>query len=242
MLKRILVTWLVANFVIAGLASWIAGRWYLGWQGTPVVGMLAELGLIMIPNIALPVIVLRYWWPETISDFRDALGWRWHGWRCVVAGLVAFLVAVVLMQAITRWVGESIPYSLAEAESGGGIAIEQASDVLKIMGLLAGLLVFVIITVAGEETMFRGWIQTQVGSRYGTWAGLFLAVLLFGLRHLPADIFYARIWEATPRMWLARQLQLYVGAVCFGLARHFGRSTYASAITHVLFFGVALFG
>jgi membrane protease YdiL (CAAX protease family) len=241
MLKRILIIWLIANFVIVSLASWMVGRWYLGWQGMPVVGMIAELCLIMIPNAVLPIIVLRYWWPETIDDLRDALGWRWRGWRCVVAGVVAFLIAILLTSAITRWFGESIPYNLAETESNSGITIEQASDVLKIVGLLAGLLVFVVITVVGEETMFRGWIQTQVGSRYGAWVGLFLAVLLFGLRHLPADLFYAQIWDATPRMWLARQLQLYAGAVCFGLARYFGRSTYASAITHVLFFGVVLF-
>jgi membrane protease YdiL (CAAX protease family) len=184
MLKRILIIWLIANFVIVSLASWMVGRWYLGWQGMPVVGMIAELCLIMIPNAVLPIIVLRYWWPETIDDLRDALGWRWRGWRCVVAGVVAFLIAILLTSAITRWFGESIPYNLAETESNSGITIEQASDVLKIVGLLAGLLVFVVITVVGEETMFRGWIQTQVGSRYGAWVGLFLAVLLFGLRHL----------------------------------------------------------
>ncbi|HEY5270881.1 MAG TPA: hypothetical protein VII97_11120 [Anaerolineales bacterium] len=35
-------------------------------------------------------------------------------------------------------------------------------------------------------------------------------------------------------MWLTRQVQLYAGAIIFGLARHYGRSTFASAIIHVL--------
>lgn len=90
--------------------------------------------------------------------------------------------------------------------------------------------------------MFRGWIQTQVGERYGAWVGLGVGALLFGLRHLPADLFYGRVWEATPRMWSSRQAQLYLGALLLGLARHLGRSTYASAIMHGLIFVVALFG
>ena len=43
-------------------------------------------------------------------------------------------------------------------------------------------------------------------------------------------------------MWLSRQLQLYLAAICLGLARHLGKSTYASAITHGLVFAIALFG
>jgi hypothetical protein len=72
-------------------------------------------------------------------------------------------------------------------------------------------------------------------------AGLLAAALLFGLRHLPDDFFYAQLWAADSRMWVAREVQLYGGAVLFGLARHFGRSTYASAIMHVLVFGLTLF-
>jgi len=241
MLKRILIVWLVANFIIVGMGSLIAGGWYLGWGAPLAVSMVAELCLIMIPNAVLPILVLRHWWPEAIADLRDAVGWRWSGWRCIVAGVVAFLVAILLTQGITRWVGESIPYNLPDTGGGDGIAVDHPSQVLKLLGILVGFVVFVIVTVVGEETMFRGWIQTQVGARYGTWVGFLLAVLLFGLRHLPADLFYARVWNATPRMWLARQSQLYTAAVCLGLARHFGRSTYASAITHALLFGVVLF-
>ena len=141
------------------------------------------------------------------------------------------------MAIINRLVGEGIPYNPPEAS--GGIT---AQNLLDIAGLLLGLLSFMGITILGEETMFRGWIQTQVGNRHGIWVGLMLAVILFGLRHLPADIYYAYIWHATPRMWLSRQLQLYAVAFCLGLARHFGGSTYASAIMHVLILAVALSG
>jgi membrane protease YdiL (CAAX protease family) len=90
--------------------------------------------------------------------------------------------------------------------------------------------------------MFRGWIQTQAGKQYGPWIGLLLGAILFGLRHLPADLFYAQVWQATPQMWVSRQVQLYLVALGLGLARHYGKSTYASAIMHALVFIMALFG
>jgi hypothetical protein len=43
-------------------------------------------------------------------------------------------------------------------------------------------------------------------------------------------------------MRLSRQVRLYLGALCLGLARHVGKSTYASAIAHALVFVIALFG
>ena len=241
MLKRILIIWAIANFAIVGLVSWMTGGWYIGWHVSPVIGMLAELGLIMVPNLILPILVLRYWWPEPVGSIRDALGWQWNGWRSLVSGILAFVSFYVLVKVVVRLVGGSIPYNLP-GTAGGGIAVEEPLDILRILGVLLGLLAFVIITVVGEETMFRGWTQTQIGKRYGVWVGLLVGAMLFGLRHLPADLFYAQMWQATPQMWLSRQLQLYLGAICLGLARHFGKSTWASAIMHGLVFVVALFG
>jgi membrane protease YdiL (CAAX protease family) len=169
------------------------------------------------------------------------LGWQWNGWRSLASGILAFASFYVLVKVVVRLVGGSISYNLP-GTAGGGIAVEEPLDILRILGVLLGLLVFVIITVVGEETMFRGWTQTQIGKRYGVWVGLLVGAMLFGLRHLPADLFYAQMWQATPQMWLSRQLQLYLGAICLGLARHFGKSTCASAIMHGLVFVVALFG
>ena len=55
MLKRILTTWTVANLAIVGLVSWIVGEWYIGWCVSPAVGMLVELGLVMVPTTDLPL-------------------------------------------------------------------------------------------------------------------------------------------------------------------------------------------
>lgn len=241
MLKRMLIAWIVANFAIVGLASLIAGGWYIGWDVSPVVRGVAELGMIMVPNLVLPVVVLRYWWPEPIDRVRRALGWHWNGRRSLMSGLLTFGVYFVLVKAAVALLGPGIPYNVPEA-AGGGMAIEGPLDVLPILGVLLSLVAFVVITVAAEETMFRGWIQTQAAKRYGVRAGLLVGALFFGLRHLPADLFYAGIWEATPQMWLSRQVQLYLAAILLGLARQLGRSTYASAVMHGLVFVVALFG
>lgn len=88
---------------------------------------------------------------------------------------------------VTKLLGPSIPYQLPGREG----AIGPAIGFLPLIGHLALIVVFVVVTVAGEETMFRGLIQTQVGNKYGWIVGLFLAAALFGLRHLPADVFYA---------------------------------------------------
>lgn len=42
-------------------------------------------------------------------------------------------------------------------------------------------------------------------------------------------------------MWLARQLELYTFALILGLARRYGRSTYAPAIAHGLICLTSLF-
>lgn len=240
-LKRILIVWFIANFALVGIGSWIAGGWYLSWEVPTGVGILVELGLIMLPNLILPILVMRYGWPEPVGSIREALGWVWNGQRSVVTGLLTFITFYLLVTAIVLFAGASIPYHMPGA-AGEGIAVRGPGDLLLVLGTLLGLMVYVALTVAGEETMFRGWIQTQVGSRYGPWPGLLAGAALFGLRHLPADIFYARVWQATPQMWLSRELQLYLLAILLGLARHYGKSTYASAIMHGLVLLFALFG
>jgi membrane protease YdiL (CAAX protease family) len=231
LLARLLAIWFIANFALVGAASALAGRWYLGWaRGLPI--MLIELALIQVPNLLLPLWLLRR---QGFAGLRDALGWRWAGWRTLAAGVLAFAVSLGLSAGVVAMFGNPIPYNLPG--EGGGIT---AHNLLAVVGLLLLLLLFVGLTTAAEETMFRGLLQTRLTAAYGAPAGILMAALLFGLRHLPADLFYAAAWHATPRMWLARLIQLYGGAVLFGLARHYGRSTYASWILHALMFVVIL--
>jgi len=243
MCKRLIVIWAIANFAIVGIASVIAGQWYLGWQLSVFAKMWVEIGLIILPNLLLSFAALRYGWIASQGHLRSELAWRWEGWRSIVIGFVAFVVMYFSINFVTSFLGDGIPYRLPDAsQENSGIAINGVVGFLNVLGVLGGLLVFITFTVMGEESMFRGLIQTQVGKQYGAWVGLLAGVLLFGLRHLPNDIFYARLWQATPQMWVSRQVQLYLGALVFGLARHFGKSTYSSAITHGLYFFVVLFG
>lgn len=230
MIKRILAAWFIANFAVIGLVSWLRGGWYAGWLQNTVYGIVAQLSLVMLPNLLLPLLILRFGWINPVSSLRAALGWRWNGWRSLIAGVVSFILAGSLTILISRLVGPGIPYSVP------GVAPLEAHTVLGVLGLLFLLLLFVGLTVAAEETMFRGLIQTQIEAHYGSLVAILATTLLFGLRHLPDDIFYAGLWHATPLMWLSRQLQLYALALFLSLARVFGRSTFSSAIVHALTF------
>ncbi len=243
MLKRILLVWVLANFLLISIVSWLAGGWYLGWHTSPVIGALAELGLIMLPNLVLPLLLLRFGWAEPVRSLREAVGWQWHGWRSLLSGVMGFVIFLLFLRIEVYFLGDSIPYNLPGVQPAGGpITIRTPADVILVLGALVGVLVLVAITVAGEETMFRGLIQTQAGRRYGLDIGLLLAMALFGLRHLPADIFYGQAWHATPQMWLSRQAQLYSLALALGLVRQYGKSTFTSAILHSLVYITALFG
>ena len=190
----------------------------------------------MVPNLALPIWALGR--PAFHADTarRESLGWRWPGIRALVWGVGAFAAIFGANTFVSRLLGNPIPYNLP-----GSVGPIQVSGPVSAMGLIIILVVFVGLTVTAEETMFRGFIQGQASFAYGPLAGLILSTLLFGLRHLPADLFYARAWTAPLSMWLSRQLQLYTAALALAVARLGGRSTFASAITHCLLLVTALF-
>ncbi|RPJ23039.1 MAG: CPBP family intramembrane metalloprotease [Chloroflexi bacterium] len=242
MFKRTIIIWAIANFAVVGLVSLMAGEWYIGWHVSSLTAMYVELGLIILPNLILSIAALRYGSFATQSNTKSELGWQWNGWQSILVGIVAFVFMYLAVRIVAGFLGESIPYNMPEVSGeNNGIQINNASDLLKIAGILISLLIFVALTVIGEESMFRGLIQTQIGKHYGAWIGVLIGAVLFGLRHLPNDIYYAQVWQATPGMWISRQVQLYLGAVILGLSRYFGKSTYSSAITHGLYLCVALF-
>ena len=243
MFKRTILIWAIANFAVVGLVSLMAGEWYIGWHVSSLAAIWVELGLIILPNLILSIAALRYGWFATQRNIQTELGWQWNGWQSILVGIVAFVLMYLSVRIVVNLFGESIPYNMPETSGeNNGIQINSAGDLLKVSSVLFSLLLFVALTVIGEESMFRGLIQTQIGKRYGVWIGVLVGALLFGLRHLPNDIYYAQIWQAPPRMWISRQIQLYFGAIILGLARYFGKSTYSSAIAHGLFLFVALFG
>lgn len=186
MVKRILIVWLIANFVIVGPVSLLYGGWYIGWAPNTLIRVLLQLGLVQLPNLVLPILLLRFGWSGPAGSLWEALGWRWHGWRTILAGLAGFMLVILIAILTVALIGPSIPYSLPGEEP------LHSTTLLGAIGLLIFLVLYVGLTVAAEETLFRGLMQTQF-AKYGFWISMLLPVLLFGLRHLPDDIFYAHL-------------------------------------------------
>ena len=108
MLKRLLLIWFVANFVIVGLVSMLMGGWYL--SNPPLIGLSLELALVMVPNLALPIWALGR--PAFHADTarRESLGWRWPGIRALVWGVGAFAAIFGANTFVSRLLGNPIPY------------------------------------------------------------------------------------------------------------------------------------
>ena len=178
------VNWFLVNFAFAGFASIFLDGWFLSQPPLKAIAM--ELGLIMHPNLLLPIWALHLPAFRTNKRAREALGWKESETRVVLFGPGAFLVIYIAGILIEKFLGPGIPYNLPGTE--GPI---QASGLWDAIGLLLLLVALVALTVVAEETMFRGFIQGQVTTARGLWAGMIFSTLLFGLRHLPANILYA---------------------------------------------------
>ena len=99
----------------------------------------------------------------------------------------------------------------------------------------------VVLTPAGEETMHRGFLQRGFTDAFGGTIGVLIPAILFGLRHLPSDLYFGWMHHSPPVAYINRFLQLYLGALIWGLARHYTRSTWASWIPHILYIIIPTF-
>lgn len=214
MLPTMLLIWFVANFVPHGVIYLLTGKLY--FQLDPLPGALCELS-IMLLNLCLPILVLAR--SSSGRRIRDALGWRWQGWKTLAWGVLGVSLSLAVTFLVVKVVGSpSFPY-------GQGISPLTLPLVLLLVALWP-------ITTLGEEIMFRGYMQTGLTERYGLAVGLLLPAVLWGLRHHPADLYWG--WGAPLAQWLSRLGQLYLGALIFGLVRHWSKSTAATWITHLL--------
>jgi membrane protease YdiL (CAAX protease family) len=208
----LLAVWFGANFGPHLVVFLATGRVY--YQLAPLWQFIAE-SAIMLLNLLLPVVALRYFQCQK-GHILHSLGWRWDGWRTIWIGLLGF-VAYMIAAIGTHLIGQPIgspPQRLTPQE------------------LILALILLLGLTAAAEETMFRGYIQTTLTQRYGAWIGVGGAALLFGLRHLPMDLYNGLAQHASTAAWISRLLQLYIGALLFGIARHRARSTWASWVMH----------
>ena len=155
----------------------------------------------------------------------------WTGLRgCGVAGRT-------VLPAVVAWgvlgVSLFLAVTLLVVKVVGSPSFPYGQGIAPLTLPLALLLVALwLVTALGEEIMFRGYMQTGLTERYGLAVGLLLPALLWGMRHHPADLYWG--WGAPMAQWVSRLGQLYLGALIFGLMRHWSKSTIATWIAHLL--------
>jgi membrane protease YdiL (CAAX protease family) len=211
-IASILAVWFCANFIPHLIVFLATGKVY--YQLAPLWQIVAESSIMSL-NLLLPLIALRYSSHQE-GYILQSLGWRWGRWRTIWIGLLGF-VAFMIAAIGTQLIGQPISSPPQRLTS---------QELILMLILLLGL------TAAAEETMFRGYIQTTLTQEYGTWIGIGGAALLFGLRHLPMDLYNGLVQHAAPTAWISRLLQLYIGALLFGMVRYRAKSTWASWVMH----------
>lgn len=228
-LGLILLIWFIANILPHLLTILLIGKPYFAFPLVP--GVLVEMG-IMALNLALPVAVILYYSKDNTSTFgraaaliKESLAWRWDGWKTVGWGLLAFILGFVLLfPAVNGLVGSyPFPYN---SESIGPI------NIVTQWYLFVMILALWIVTVLGEEVMFRGYIQTALDKRYGAIIGIIGTALLFSLRHTPADLYWG--WNAPILQWVSRLAQLISLALILSLVRYRSKSMIPTVIAHGL--------
>jgi membrane protease YdiL (CAAX protease family) len=212
-LPILLAVWFLANFVPHIVIFLLTGKIY--YRLSPYSMIVAEAS-IMLLNFILPVAVLYYFSPQG-SSVMHRLGWRWNGWRIVWIGLAGFIITMIIMVVIQQFIGNPI---------------SSPSQKFHPQEMAMLIILLLVITAAGEETMFRGYIQMELAQSYGALIGVIGTAFLFGLRHLPMDLYNGITQHAPLSAWTSRMLQLYLFALFLGIARHWAKSTWASWIMH----------
>ncbi len=102
-------------------------------------------------------------------------------WKAPVWGAVATAPLLLAM----RWCAGS------EWEPLSDLMREVEEKIVPLFSTCAvsELLLISLLAGAGEELLFRGFIQSAVSERIGAWAGLLLASVLFGFGHMVTPVY-----------------------------------------------------
>lgn len=221
----LLLVWFAANFIPHLVVFLATGRIY--YQLSPAAGLATETTLVLL-NLLLPLVFINHISPTQIS--LQQFGWQWNGWRTFLWGLAGFVASIVITIVVQIIFG--VPFN------------ESVDWKLNLFERIWTFLLLLGITAFGEEMMFRGYIQTTLTNKYGVWVGVGLTAFLFGLRHMPMDLYFGISQQAGFSAWASRLIQLYAGALVFGLVRYRAKSVWASWIVHegflVLIAGLAM--
>ena len=213
------IVWFVANFIPHIVVFFATGKIY--YQLSPAAGLATETTLMLL-NLLLPLGIIYFFSPTKLS--LQQLGWHWNGWQTILWGLIGFIASIAITVVVQMIFGvqfnESVNWQLN--------LVERIWTFLLLLG----------ITAFGEEMMFRGYIQTTLTEKYGVWVSITLTALLFGVRHMPMDLYFGISQQANFSAWMSRLIQLYAGAFVFGIVRYRAKSVWASWIVHEGFLGL----
>jgi membrane protease YdiL (CAAX protease family) len=219
-LTVLITTWFLANALTHLFLWFFSGKIY---YQLPFIWLnLAEMSIATL-NLVLPLLAVRFMLRKKASLSED-FGWRWTGSAVLFWGVLGFLALMgVATIANPLFQNVTLPY--------GAPGMAGPANRWEFLFLTLHLLIFPAL---GEEMMFRGFLQTRLTGLYGPTAGILLPAVLFAIRHHPSDIYFGLVNQVPLPGWLNRAVQLYLGAVLFGIVRHHARSTWASWLMHML--------
>lgn len=192
--------------------SWRAALIRLGWMVFGIIVFVVVLGVLQAPMRLLHV-----------PPVPGAL----------LVSLVALAVYVVWVRLVERRDPDELAPRAMLSEGAGGVLLGVAlfSAVIGVLTLAGAFtltgsgawttaaagLVLAIATAVTEEILFRGWLFRTVRDVGGTWVGVAVSALVFGLLHafnpgatpfstlaiaLEAGVLLALAYAATNRLWL----------------------------------------
>jgi membrane protease YdiL (CAAX protease family) len=107
---------------------------------------------------------------STWSRLRLREWWPWDR-RAIGQVLLGLFIAFISVQTI---LGLEVAF--------GGLAWTGATPA-RLAGLISTAIIAAILVPLTEETIFRGFLQTEFSRRIGAWGGWLLAALVFALSH-----------------------------------------------------------
>ncbi len=142
-----------------------------GILATEVVCLLAPLAIVLLSGRFSFAATLRLRWP----------GWRAMAWAIPLAPAASILAGELFwLQSLVVPVPDwylSMMESLAAAGRGSSLWL--------------GILALSVFPALAEEAVFRGFVLSGLGTRFGVWATVWLTALLFALIHVDPYRFLA---------------------------------------------------
>lgn len=115
---------------------------------------------------------------------------------------------------------------------------EDFSSILAI--ILSGIIVQVLVSLF-EETIFRGFMFSEIQDKMGTFNGIVLSSILFAFSHIYAAYRFSAIMNFNLVIFL---FNMFLGGVLLSILRLKGKSLYGAMAFHFSwnFFGYHIFG